>query len=127
MGVSAPRRLRSALGLLAKGGVALANTPNKVGMPPLAVAVSTGNANACRLLLATGAKPDGLLLDYLNVSADVSTAFSSFPASKQLATKYYFTYGSLKRGFPNHAGKKHEACAAQLEPNTMTIGANPLV
>ena len=83
-------------------GVTLVNVPNKNGMTPLAVAVWSGSAEAVELLLDFGAECAGILIDYPNAVPDVVDIFSDFPSASKLATKYYFTYGSLKRGFPNH-------------------------
>lgn len=83
-------------------GATLVNVPNKNGMTPLAVAVWSGSAEAVALLLDVGAECAGILIDYPNAVPDVVGIFSDFPSASKLATKYYFTYGSLKRGFPNH-------------------------
>jgi len=78
------------------------NIRNKFGLAAIHVAISADDSAAVEILLGAGADCQGVLIDFPDMQADVRNVVECKPESAQLATKYYFTYGSLKRGFPNY-------------------------
>lgn len=78
------------------------NIANNFQFQPLHVAISCDDVEAVTLLLEAGADATGTLIDFPSVSMQVRSILETKKEASRLVTPYYFTYGSLKRGFPNH-------------------------
>ena len=101
------------------------NIKNHFNFGPLQVAMSCNNAEAVQMLVENGANFDGILIDFPSVSFNVRSVFDDKPDAANMVTEFYFTYGSLKRGFPNH--KNHEEHLKDYVGDATTVERFPLV
>lgn len=101
------------------------NVRNKEGLSALHLAVSAQDIGAIESLLASGANCQGILVDIPNVTPEVRKLLNDKPGATKLATTYYFTYGSLKRGFPNHENESNHL--QNFVGKAKTVEAYPLV
>jgi gamma-glutamylcyclotransferase (GGCT)/AIG2-like uncharacterized protein YtfP len=83
------------------------NIKNNYNFCPLHCAIATGDTLAVKTLVDAGADCSGTLVEFPNVSEELRAILESKPESKSVASKYYFSYGSLKRGFPNYKDQAH--------------------
>ena len=78
------------------------NAKNTHGFTPLHVAIASSNIDAVKLLMDHNADAKGTLIDFPNASEEINRLLiEKAPDADEVKTQYYFTYGSLKRGFPN--------------------------
>lgn len=101
------------------------NVKNEYDFTPLQVAIAANDPDAVQLLVRAGANCRGVLVDFPETSPEVKNVLATKEESSQLATKYYFTYGSLKQGFPNY--KNHEKHLHHFVGAATTVEAYPLV
>lgn len=106
------------------------NARNKYDLTPLHVAVSAGDAEAVKLLLGVGADCSGMLLDFPDMPQEIREMLEDKPEASRLKTGYYFTYGSLKRGFPNHKDQaehltKFVGAATTMEEYPLVVPLEP--
>jgi len=98
---------------------------NKFGLSALHVIIGANDLAAITSLLDAGANCKGILVDFPDVPSEVKDLLSTKPGAQELATEYYFTYGSLKIGFPNHENEaKH---LQKFAGKATTVEQYPLV
>jgi len=83
------------------------NIFNKHQYKPLHVAISAGDMEAIQILLDAGADTTATLINFPKVSQKIRDVLATKEEASNLVTPYYFTYGSLKRGFPNYDNLAH--------------------
>jgi len=83
------------------------NIFNRHQYKPLHVAISAGDMEAIQILLDAGADTTATLINFPKVSQKIWDVLATKEEASNLVTPYYFTYGSLKRGFPNHDNLAH--------------------